>query len=192
MREILFRGKRIDKGDWIEGNLLRVEHKDAESVYIIPLVTNGKFTVNTQMLNFISPCFEVIPETVGQYIGLTDRNGNKIFEDDIIEFDDGEEIVVELKEEGIFVLNRRKEPLTLNRVIFGNKYRWIKACDICGKPSCFRCSICGKVICEYCIDEDYGDPDSDVCRCVDCDRKENGMALCNKCHLKEDGRAFHE
>ena len=65
MREILFRGKAKDSGEWVEGDLVRLNDGGKVSWYIY-----GKA--------------EVDPETVGQFIGLTDRNGKRIFEGDVI------------------------------------------------------------------------------------------------------------
>lgn len=67
MREILFRGKRVDNGKWVEGNYsIDVSGR----VDILP-IDNLVF-------------FEVIPETVGQYTGVDDCTGRKIFEGDLV------------------------------------------------------------------------------------------------------------
>lgn len=74
MREILFRGKRVDNGKWVEGFYVSVpEHYKPEmsgKSYIVS-INNGLF-------------FEVIPETIGQFTGKTDDNNVKIFENDIV------------------------------------------------------------------------------------------------------------
>ena len=85
MREILFKGKRKDNGEWVEGQLFKTNLL----TFIFPGATNGSF--DGKAMKFINPCYYVDPETVCQYTGLTDRNGNKIWENSIVNNVDCEE-----------------------------------------------------------------------------------------------------
>ena len=91
MREIKFRAKARYGGVWVEGALLK------DNVFTYILSGNPKVTVGLQVTTEVE---EVIPETVGQFTGLKDKNGKMIFEGDVVHvdnYDEGWDSIVEFK-----------------------------------------------------------------------------------------------
>lgn len=76
MREYLFHGKRVDNGEWVEGYYVKAEKLDKSGYehFIIEEGADGASHL-------------VYPESVGEWTGMNDKNGRKIFEGDIVHID---------------------------------------------------------------------------------------------------------
>lgn len=87
MREILFKAKRKDNGEWVEGNLINLD-ADSGYCYIVPAFKNA----STLPINWLiaGRMILVDPETLCQFTGLCDLSGKKIWENDIIKYHFGE------------------------------------------------------------------------------------------------------
>ena len=143
MRDILFRGKRVDNGKWVEGYYTELPcgslgatifSNDDELVcedtksYIIKVFTKQHTNYSNSNPLQVIECekYEVIPETVGQLTGLCDKNGRKIFEGDIVESPNGTQGFIEWQNaECAFLVDIGDDWQTMDDCpyeVIGNKY----------------------------------------------------------------------
>lgn len=83
MREILFKAKRLNDGEWVEGNIVYVA-EDADfmpGAYILPRLVSASAAPPTKGI-MLGDFFEVDPSTVCEWTGIIDRDGTKVFEGD--------------------------------------------------------------------------------------------------------------
>ena len=123
VREILFRGKRLHNGEWVEGNFYE---SGISGAYILQNVTRKTVDARTgELTMWDEPAhFEIDPSTVGQFTGLTDKNGKRIFEGDIVQAhfrtNHSKQIFRVTFDDGMFIFNNGHVKLPV-RGIYGIK-----------------------------------------------------------------------
>lgn len=110
-REILFKAKRIDNGEWVEGYYVKTrigtDIKPSDVIFV-------PFKINR---NEEWGWIKIDPDTLCQYTGLTDKNGKKIWENDILRRDGYWDIRIEF-ENGVFMVRNTDKVQYINRVVY--------------------------------------------------------------------------
>lgn len=129
MREILFKAKRVNNGEWVEGWLFKTQ----EHSYIA-------YDIQFDDDLFLSPqniFIEIDTDTICQYTGLTDKNGNKIWENDVVRYYDD---LAEMEKEDLIKWNETHASFTrLHESKMGLQYLYIDECIA------NRCEVIGNI-----------------------------------------------
>ena len=101
MREILFKAKRTDNGEWVEGHIFNMMY-DGTIYYCI----EREWIDSNSYGEIIGDWYFIDEETICQYAGLTDKNENKIFENDIAIYQN-EKVIIKYNEDiAAFVMEK--------------------------------------------------------------------------------------
>lgn len=122
MREILFRGKRLYNGEWVYGNLVVTKNDKPH------IVSKDYFYEDGHHLQYCDdtdrPVF-IDTATVGQFTGLTDKNGTKIFEGDIVENNECLGVVEYSEEDAMYTV-------MFNETLYDFGWIGAKMCEVIG------------------------------------------------------------
>ena len=113
MREILFKAKRIDNGEWVEGYVVR-----KHGLYFIYSIINSESCRQNN--------YEIIPETICQFTGLCDKNGKRIWENDVVWLVcDGKEHIYQI----VWDNSELDFKATKGEENYGTNYEYLLCCD---------------------------------------------------------------